>query len=312
MKLHKTYECIQEMMIPEVDEFGDTVYSYDMQKLAKLLEHSTEPDERTKDYTIVREEDGSALNVHLHWREDTGDNVPLVFLIHGGGFRSGNAAYDMNRLAFITKHVPCKVLTIDYRLAPEYPYPAALDDCVTAIDWAYENAGELGIDPEKIAIGGYSAGATLAVCTSLYLRDFGGPKISMMLLMNPVVAADVRTGSAQQFYKGNPMLSGINLTDDTRIYLEDYLGDTPPYYALPAYCDNFGGLPAAVVVAGEYDPLRDSCIELAQNFYRDRVPCELYVLPKVPHSFDLVTDGCMTEWIWQACTRALKREFGML
>ena len=311
MKLHKTYECIQDMMIPEIDLFGDTVYSYDQAKLGKLLEHTDEPDERIKTYNFSREE--GDISLHLHWRDGVEENCPLVFLIHGGGFRSGNALYDLNRLAHITKNVSCKVMTIDYRLVPDYPYPAALEDCLFALNWAVEHADELGIDPTKIAIGGYSAGATLAACTSLYLRDFGGPKISSMILMNPVVSADVyHSASAQQFYKGNPMLSGINVTEDTRLYLPNHRGQTPPYYALPGYCEDYSDLPPAVVVVGEYDPLRDGCIQLASDFMRDRVPCELYVLPRVPHSFDLVTEGCMTSWIWDAVVRALKREFGTL
>lgn len=313
IKLHPTYEIINELMLEKTDSRGEPYCEYDQDKLSALMHHEKENDELVKKFIIPSFEGGHNIPAYLIERTYTPDNAPLLLVMHGGGFTTGSPAFDYNRIAYITKNAGCRVLTVDYRLAQNGGnYPGQLYDCYSALLWAYENAGVLNIDKDRIAVGGYSSGASLACALSIYARDNDGPKICCQILTNPVLKAKGDSPSALRYYKANVMLSGNELSGMIKRYLGKDAGQTPACYAFPGYCENVSGLPPTVMIAGEYDPLRDECIEFAQRLYANSVPCELYCLPRVPHSFDLHTHGCMTPWIWDAIIRALKREFGTL
>lgn len=237
------------------------------------------------------------------------DTAPLYIIIHGGGFSGGRVDYDYRRLYYLLKNVPCKVLSVDYRLAPKYPYPFALEDCYSALVFAHEHSDVLKIDKSRIAVGGGSAGASLAASLCLYARDHNGPKISAALLTFPVLRADTESVSSKQFYDDSPMLQSISFDSMMNNYIPS--GNRASGYALPDYCKNLKGLPSTVVVVGEYDPLRDECINFAKRLFEAEVPCELYVVPRVPHAFDLI-DAPLTTWVWDGFVRALQREFGLL
>ncbi len=313
MKLHPTYEVINDLMVTRTDENGEPFCVYDQDKLDALMQHDREEDELIQEFSIPAYKGEHTVPVYLVERTYTPKHAPLVLIMHGGGFNTGRPSFDGNRIAYITKHAGCKVLTVDYRLAHDGGfYPGELYDCYAALLWAYDNAELLDIDRERIAVGGYSSGASLACALSLYARDNDGPKICCQILTNPVLKARGDTPSALQFYRANVMLSGSELPGMIKRYLGRPMGQTPPYYAFPGYCEDVSGLPPTVMIVGEYDPLRDECIEFAQKLFANSVPCELYCLPRVPHSFELHTDGCMTSWIWDAAVRALRREFGTL
>ena len=127
---------------------------------------------------------------------------PLLVYYHGGGWVIGNLDTHDGACRFLAEHSGCRVLSIDYRLAPEHPFPEPLEDAVAAFAWAHENAAELGADPERIAVGGDSAGGNLATAVCLQSRDSGSPQPAMQLLIYPVTDAVGGQQSRDTFAKG--------------------------------------------------------------------------------------------------------------
>jgi acetyl esterase/lipase len=142
--------------------------------------------------------------------------TPLLIAIHGGSFTGGRPDFDANRITYYVRHVPCRVLSVEYRLAPEGEFPKSLEDCYAALLWAYSCARELRINRERIAVAGYSAGGTLAAGLCLYARDYHGPKICAQILTFPVLAGRANSGSAMQFYDDSLMLRGKSLSGIAR------------------------------------------------------------------------------------------------
>jgi acetyl esterase len=238
-------------------------------------------------------------------------NAPLLLNIHGGGFVSGGCDRDNPRTAAFAWGVPCTVVSVEYRLAPKNVFPAALEDCCAVLAYAYAHPAEFGVDRDRIAVLGTSAGGAIAASLCLYVRDHGGPKIAMQVLNFPTLDYLANTKSVLQLYEGAPLVSGDGLSKVWGLFLGGFDGTLPSYYAVPALARDLAGLPPACVVTCEYDPLRDEGIDYARRLMEFAVPTELYSLPRVPHGFDLVP-APMTHWIREGIYNSLRREFGML
>lgn len=238
-------------------------------------------------------------------------NAPMVLNIHGGGFVSGDLDNDNIRASKIVENVPCTVISVGYRLAPQSTFPAQLEDSLAVLQYAIEHSDDLGIDPEKIGVFGTSAGGCIAAGLCLYLRDNSGPKISMQVLNFPALDYLASTTSAMQNFDYAPLVKGDGLSEVWKKYLGGYNGYLPSYYAVPALARDLAGLPPTCIIVNEYDPLRDEGIDYARRLMSFAVPTELYSLPRVPHGFDLIS-APLTDWIREAVYRAFKREFGML
>ncbi len=214
------------------------------------------------------------------------------FHVHGGGFTLGGADWTVNHVkcAHIAASAGCVVTTVDYRLAPEHPYPAAPDDCYSALLWLVDHAGSLGVDAARIAVGGESAGGNLAAVLALMARDLDGPALTLQLLEVPVT--DMSEGRA-----GYPSVSlfgnGYGL-DATAIdaFTESYLpepGDRARAYASPLLAPDLTGVAPAHVVTAELDPLRDSGEAYARRLAAAGVPTSL-------RRFDGHTHGSSVLW----------------
>lgn len=245
------------------------------------------------------------------YRNKGAKNRPLVLNIHGGGFVSGDLDNDNIRASVIAKNVPCTVVSVGYRLAPESVYPAQLNDCLAALEYAVDHADELGIDTDNIGLFGTSAGGCIAAGLALYLRDHNGPKVKAQVLNFPALDYLQTSTSSQQNFTGAPLVSGDGLAGVWKLYLGGFEGNDPSYYAVPALARDLAGLPATCMIVNEYDPLRDEGIDYARRLMDFAVPTELYSLPRVPHGFDLVPEP-LTDWIREAIYRIYKREFGLL
>lgn len=245
------------------------------------------------------------------YRKKESHNAPLILGIHGGGFVAGNLDNDNVRDVSFVKNVPCTVISVDYRLAPKHSFPAQLNDCLAALTYAHDHPDEFGIDPERIAVFGTSAGGAIAAGLCLYLRDHNGPKISMQILNFPALDYLANTTSATQLFDDVPMVKGNGLSDVWRLYLGGFNGTQPSYYAVPALARDLSGLPDTFVVTLEYDPLRTEGIDYARRLMEFAVPTELYSLPRVCHGFDMVP-GSLTLWIREGMYNSLRREFNML
>ena len=198
--------------------------------------------------------------------------LPGLLLIHGGGWWQGGLD-DMDAPARKRAvAAECVVVSVDYRLAPEHPYPAALDDCWEALGWTVAHAGELGIDPARIAIGGGSAGGNLAAALSLRARDAGGPALVAQVLEVP--ATDLTLGSASIDEVGpGYLLDRPDLEECVAFYLAGG-GDAKDPLVSPIF-GQLDGLPRALITTCEMDPVRDDGERYAAALAAAGVPVTL-------------------------------------
>jgi acetyl esterase len=176
---------------------------------------------------------------------------PLLVFLHGGGFVFGDLASHDSSCRYLAEQAGVRVLAIDYRLAPEAPFPAAYDDAIAAFDWAHEHAAELGADPERIGVGGDSAGGNLAAGVALSARE----RCAFQLLIYPVTDMDADTESRRMFGEGFYLTTSfIDLAG--RSYIPAGVDHHDPRLS-PLFADIPGGVAPAYVVTAGFDPLRD-------------------------------------------------------
>jgi acetyl esterase/lipase len=212
---------------------------------------------------------------------------PAVFEIHGGGFMLGSIDMMDPWCQRIAAEVDAVVVSVEYRLAPEHPFPAALEDCYAALRFASEEAASLEVDPARIAVAGQSAGGGLAAATALLARDRGGPPICFQLLEIPELDDRLETPSMRAF-TDTPLWNRPNATWSWRHYLgPTHDGEVSPY-AAPARAKDLSGLPPAYVSTMEYDPLRDEGILYALRLLQAGVPVELHSYAGTFHGSGLV------------------------
>jgi acetyl esterase/lipase len=212
---------------------------------------------------------------------------PGLLEIHGGGFLFGDIEMMDSWCQMIAAEVDAVIVSVDYRLAPEHPFPAGVEDCYAALSWMAANADELGVDAERIAIGGQSAGGGLAAATALLARDRGGPAPCFQLLEIPELDDRLETPSMQAF-TDTPLWNRPNAIWSWRHYLgPDHSGDVSPY-AAPARAEDLSGLPPAYVSTMEFDPLRDEGLIYAMRMLQAGVPVELHSYAGTFHGSSLI------------------------
>ncbi|WP_157419814.1 alpha/beta hydrolase [Actinomadura kijaniata] len=195
----------------------------------------------------------------------------LVWM-HGGGFVMGDLDTEHLWAARLADDSGAVVVSVGYRRAPEHPFPAALDDAYAVLAWTVEHAVELGVDPERIAVGGHSAGGNLAAAMALRARDEQGPPIRFQLLNQPGLDDRQQTWSARNF-TDTPWMNH----DTIAAMWRHYLGSRPATpYAAPARATDLSGLPPAYVATAEFDPNRDEDIDYAVRLLQAGVPVELH------------------------------------
>ena len=214
-----------------------------------------------------------------------GEPLPCLVWLHGGGYIMGTLDENDGRLDRMVVELGCAVVSVDWRLAPEHPYPAGLDDAETVWTRVAEDAAALGIDPARLALGGASAGAGLAAALCLRLRDRGRPQPALQLLVYPMLDDRERTASIRAIDEpGHPGLWSIRAQ---RLAWAAYLGplaegDVPPT-AAPARAADLSGLAPAFVGVGDVDAYLDEDVDYAVRLSAAGVPTELHVYPGVIH-----------------------------
>jgi acetyl esterase/lipase len=227
--------------------------------------------------------------------------APAVVYCHAGGFALGNLDTDHRQCVEFASRGRCTVVSVDYRLAPEHPYPAALDDAIAVLRWVAANATELGIDGARLAVAGSSAGATLAACLAHGVA--GAPPILFQLLHQPVL--DDRATASKVEFRTSPAFDSEAADLMWRYYLgpEAASGD-----AVPARRDRFEGLPPALITCAEIDPFRDEAIGYALQLLGAGVSTELHGFPRTCHGFDsLLPDWSVSEQLFTLQGQALRR-----
>jgi acetyl esterase len=193
----------------------------------------------------------------------TTERVPGILMIHGGGFVIGSVEAEHAGAALTAIGTGAVVVSVDYRLAPEHPYPAGLHDCYAALRYLHAEANALGVDTGRVALTGASAGGGLAAAVALFARDRGGPAVCFQLLQIPELDDRLETASMRAFVD-SPMWNRPLAVQSWQAYLGPLYGsDDVPAYAAPARADDLAGLPPAYVSTAENDPLRDEGITYA-------------------------------------------------
>ncbi|MFF1609604.1 alpha/beta hydrolase [Amycolatopsis sp. NPDC058278] len=183
------------------------------------------------------------------------EESPLLVFFHGGGWVIGTRASHDNAVRFLAKHAGVRVLSIEYRLAPEFPFPAATEDALAAFEYAVAKAGDLGADPARIAVGGDSAGGNLAAVTAQQAVRRGGPVPAFQLLIYP--ATDfARRYRSQDLFAENLFLTDVHMKWFEGHYVPEGTDLTDPRLS-PLRADDLSGLPPALIVTAGFDPLRD-------------------------------------------------------
>lgn len=238
--------------------------------------------------TVFRDEHvDAALRVRVYSPPAAGPPRPCVYWIHGGGYISGSALTVDPRLNRWAETLDCVVVAVDYRLAPEHPYPAPLDDCYAGLLWTVAQAEGLGIDPARVVVAGSSAGAGLAAAVTLLARDRGGPPLAHQVLIYPMLDDRQMTRSSQM--DGTPVWGRPANALGWRAYLgPDARGADIPGYAAPARAVDLAGLPPAFVAVGGADLFRDESIGYASRLLEAGVPAELHVYAGAPHGFEII------------------------
>ena len=210
-----------------------------------------------------------------------------VLEIHGGGFMLGDIPMMDPWCQAVAGELGAVVVSVDYRLAPEHTYPAALHDCHAALCWVAEQASALGIDPARIVIAGQSAGGALAAATTLYARDHGTPMPCFQLLEIPVLDDRLDTPSMQAF-TDTPFWNRPNAEWGWKHYLGSAFGGDIPAYAAPARAATLTGLPPAYISTMEFDPLRDEGLLYGLRLLQSGVSVELHSFPGTFHGSSVI------------------------
>lgn len=214
---------------------------------------------------------GGFLRIRIYRPTLSDTRLPALVYFHGGGWVVGSVDTTDVPCRSIANRAQCVVISVDYRLAPEYPFPTAAEDGYEVTRWVANHAKALAIDANRIAVGGDSAGGNIAAAVTLMTRDAGGPSLVYQLLIYPVT--DLTSTNTASY---NANASGYYLTKDTmRWYIDHYVpnaADRKNPLASPLHAHDLTGLPAALVITAEYDPLRDEGEAYATKLKHAGVP----------------------------------------
>jgi acetyl esterase/lipase len=233
---------------------------------------------------------------------------PALLLLHGGGYIIGSPEQEDSMIKSIVSSVDCIALSVDYRLAPEHPYPAPLEDCYAALQWLHSHADELHIDPTRIALMGSSAGGGLAAALALLARDRQEIPLAFQLLIAPMIDDRTVTTSDPHPYTGEFVWT----RDNNRFGWTSYLGQQPGTpdilpYAAPARAENLAGLPPTFINVGAIDLFLDEDLDYARRLTRAGVPTELHIYPGAYHGYRMTPDSYVTRTAHDQQVAALKR-----
>lgn len=228
---------------------------------------------------------------------------PAVVYCHSGAFVLGNLDTDQIQCVELARRARCTVISMDYRLAPEYPYPAAFDDAMVVLNWAATLAGELDIDLGRIAVAGNSAGGALAALLAQHAAAGSAPPVVFQALHQP--ALDDRPTPSKAEFADTPGFDGPATVAMWRHYAG---GRDVPEAAVPARAAGLTGVAPALITCSELDPLRDEALDYARRLLAEGIATELHLFPGTCHGFDsLVPEWEVSQQLFALQGAALRR-----
>ena len=268
---------------------------------------------KDKELNVTRHEvtsyDGEKIECFLMSPQLTVGRAPCLIYIHGGGFVLPAAGYHYKNAMRYAKEIGCRVVFVNYRLAPKHPHPIFFEDCYAAMCWIWDNAAALGIDTARIGIGGDSAGSTLAVGVCMMARERNHPiQFTFQMLPYPYLDARNNSDSCQKFTDTPMWNSSLShrISPMTRVER-----DRPDYiYYSPVEAENFEGLPPAYIETAEFDCLHDDGILYAQKLRTAGIPVVLNETRGTMHGFDIVQKAPTTRAALAARIEFMRKAFG--
>ena len=253
--------------------------------------------------------DGASIRALWYVPKDVGENAPCLVNYHGGGFALPAGPYHYSLARKYARLARCGVLFVDYRLAPKYPFPTAPEDCFAAYRWVLDHAGELGVDPARVAVAGDSAGGELSAVVCLMAEERGVTVPCGQMLIYPATGAGRGTGSMKK-YTDTPMCNSRDFEKYVKFYLPDP-ADEENVHAAPVKAESLAAMPPAYIETAEFDCLRDDGIFYAQRLRQFGVPVELNNTEGTMHGFDIVLDSPIVRACVDRRAAFLKRIFSL-
>lgn len=252
--------------------------------------------------------DGEKIECFLISPKTAGKNAPCLIYIHGGGFVLPAAGYHYKNAMRYAKEIGCKVIFVNYRLAPKHPHPVFFEDCYSAMCWTYDNAAKLGIDINRIGIGGDSAGATLSVGVCLMVKERNHP-IRFLFQMLPYPYLDARnTSESCQKFIDTPMWNSSLSSRIAPMTKADRNRPDFIYYS-PVEAEHFEGFPPAYIETAEFDCLHDDGILYAEKLREAGIKVVLNETKGTMHGFDIMQKASTTQKVLKTRILFMKKQF---
>lgn len=241
----------------------------------------------TADHLVPYADGSHSVRVRVYQPTGRTGVLPVLFWIHGGGYVLGRLQDDDLLAGSLAVNYNCVVASVDYRLAPEHPFPTPLEDCYTALKWLYDNADTLGVNRARIAIGGQSAGGGLAAALGQLARDRKEVPLCYQLLIYPMLD-DRNITQVSDPAEDNAVWSRVSNLFGWRSYLGQEPGtEATPLYAAPGRTEDLRGLPPTYLYTGDIDLFAAEDIDYARRLLLAGVPTELHVYPGAYHAFEV-------------------------
>lgn len=258
----------------------------------------------TRDVDVPSREPGRTIRCLMIRPSSMAPNAPAILHFHGGGHVMGAPEMDQAQLMQWAADLDCLVLSVDYRLAPETPFPGPMEDAQDALRWLHGKAHALGIDKDRIALAGQSAGGTMAACLALMTRDEGVIQLAFQLLEAPRLDDRIRADAQANAFTGEFVWTRQSTAYCRKAYLGD--GNSSPY-ASALRATELADLPPTFVAVGALDLFVDECVEYCGRLLRAGVPTEMIVYPGCFHGFKMAAEAQVTLRSHRDSLNALKK-----